>query len=146
MHKNKQKQGIRKRWYSKTAKQRFIEKRKLRNLFNELTYTLKELQLVKRFGENNTNSLSYCSKVYISFDSKCVVCSQRIKTETTLQKKYCSFDIYSMLVKVIPVFRISWNPRIHSEILVGICISAFSVRGCCARSFTGANACRTARY
>ena len=33
MHKNKQKQGIRKRRYSKTAKQRFIEKRKLRNLF-----------------------------------------------------------------------------------------------------------------
>ena len=43
MHNNKQKQGIRKRRYSKTAKQRFIEKRKLRNLFNELTYALKEL-------------------------------------------------------------------------------------------------------
>ena len=34
-----------------------------------------------------------------------------------------------MLVKVIPVFRISWNPRIHSEILVRICISAFSELG-----------------
>lgn len=44
-----------------------------------------------------------------------------------------------MLVKIILVFCISQKTRIHSEILVGICINAFSVRGCCARSFTGAN-------
>ena len=43
MYKKKQKQDITKRRYSKTAKQRFIEKRKLRNLFDELTYALKEL-------------------------------------------------------------------------------------------------------
>ena len=43
MYKKKQKQDITKRRYFKTAKQRVIEKRKLRNLFNELTHTLKEL-------------------------------------------------------------------------------------------------------
>ena len=46
---------------------------------------------------------------------------------------------YSRAVKIVPVFGISRDTGIKPEILIGVSVNTFTVRGICARMFTGTN-------
>ena len=46
---------------------------------------------------------------------------------------------YSRAVKIVPVFGISWDTGIKPEILIGVSVNTFTVRGIGTRMFTGTN-------
>lgn len=46
---------------------------------------------------------------------------------------------YSRAVKIVPVFGISWDTGIKPQILIGVSVNTFTVRGISTRMFTASN-------